>query len=72
MFSNHGEFTPPLPPVPKRVATKKQANKENSCTPVIAKSEPYVLPAPKIPTWFKDEKTVLTTPNRALPPKGMV
>ncbi|XP_066472268.1 maternal embryonic leucine zipper kinase [Tiliqua scincoides] len=69
MFLSNGEFTPPLPPVPRRVAAKKQANKENSDTPVIAKSDPYVVSAPKTPTQFKDEKRVLTTPNRALPPE---
>ncbi|KAJ6652902.1 hypothetical protein lerEdw1_010513 [Lerista edwardsae] len=68
MFLSNGEFTPPLPPAPRRVAAKKQANKENSGTPVIAKPEPSVLPAPKTAAWAKNEKRVLTTPNRSLPP----
>lgn len=70
MFLNNGDFTPPLPPVPRRVAAKKQANKENSGTPDIARPELSVLPGPKTAAWGKNEKRVLTTPNCAPPPDG--
>nr|XP_056704294.1 maternal embryonic leucine zipper kinase [Euleptes europaea] len=68
VFLDGGEFTPPFPPMPRRGASsKKKANKENSDAKVAATFEPFVLPAPKRPTWAMNEKRVLTTPNRAPP-----
>ncbi|XP_044295516.1 maternal embryonic leucine zipper kinase [Varanus komodoensis] len=61
-----GEFTPPLLPAPRRGASKKYANKENSGANVPTKPDLFVLPPPKTPTSITDEKRVLTTPNHAL------
>ncbi|XP_053157027.1 maternal embryonic leucine zipper kinase [Hemicordylus capensis] len=69
MFLDSGAFTPPLLPVPRRGASKKYANKENSGARVPAKLEPFVLPAPKTPNCVMNEKRVLTTPNHLLPPE---
>ncbi|KAL8202887.1 UNVERIFIED_CONTAM: hypothetical protein K2H54_029184 [Gekko kuhli] len=68
VFLDGEEFTPPLPPMPRRGASsKKKANKENSDAKAAANFEPFVLPAPKTPMWAMNERRVLTTPNRALP-----
>ncbi|XP_015281629.1 PREDICTED: maternal embryonic leucine zipper kinase [Gekko japonicus] len=68
VFLDGEEFTPPLPPMPRRGASsKKKGNKENSDAKAAANFEPFVLPAPKTPMWAMNEKRVLTTPNRALP-----
>ncbi|XP_053226380.1 maternal embryonic leucine zipper kinase isoform X3 [Podarcis raffonei] len=69
LFLDGGEFTPPLLPVPRRRASKKHANKENSGACSTAKPEPFVLPPPKTPAWVMNEKRVLTTPNRAFLPE---
>ncbi|XP_061490669.1 maternal embryonic leucine zipper kinase isoform X2 [Rhineura floridana] len=66
LFLDGEEFTSPLLPVQRKGASKKQANKENSG----AKPEPFVLlPPPNTPPWAVNEKRLLTTPNRALPPE---
>ncbi|XP_060093009.1 maternal embryonic leucine zipper kinase [Heteronotia binoei] len=68
VFLDGEEFTPPLPPMPRRgVWSKKKANKENSDAKATANLEPFVHPAPKTPMWAMNEKRVLTTPNRVLP-----
>uniref|UniRef100_A0A8C8RI30 non-specific serine/threonine protein kinase n=1 Tax=Pelusios castaneus TaxID=367368 RepID=A0A8C8RI30_9SAUR len=62
------EFTPPSTPLPRRAASKKCENKENSDLAFTVKNEePFLLPAPKTPiSKSQKEKRIQTTSNQAL------